>query len=165
MSKREVIVHEMRECSEEFGVATVETRGGASALHRRVPCAECPWRMDVPTGVFPPDAFRTSANTAYDGAIKTFGCHMSKKTAPHTCAGFLHRHAENNIGVRLSLNGERIDLDTVSDGGLPVYPSYREMAIANGVPADDPALAEVRAETDEWDRKRGRWVPSGKAEG
>jgi hypothetical protein len=114
--------------------------------------------MDVPTGVFPPDAFRESANTAYDSAEKTFGCHMSKTDDPRTCAGFLHRHAENNLGVRLGLTFDSIDLRRVSDGGFPIYPSYREMAIANGVPADDPSLAQVRAEGDEWDRFAGRWV-------
>lgn len=164
MPKREVIVHEVRKCSDEYGVSTIETRGDGASRSRRTPCAECPWRMDVKPGVFPADAFRESANTAYDSALKTFGCHMSKTTAPHTCAGFLVRHAENNIGVRLALSGERIDLDRVSDGGVPLYPSYREMAIANGVPADDPALDQVRADGDVWDRKRGRWVPPGEVQ-
>nr|WP_250807158.1 DUF6283 family protein [Neorhizobium tomejilense] len=165
MAKREVIIHETRRCSDEYGVTTIETKGDDRARHRRTPCPQCPWRMDVATGVFPPDAFRESANTAYDGAIKTFGCHMSSPQAPRTCAGFLLRHAENNIGVRLALNKERIDLEEVSDGGVPVYPSYREMAIANGVPADDPSLEQIRAQGDEWDRFKGRWVkPENKGE-
>jgi hypothetical protein len=118
--------------------------------------------MDVQTGVFPAEAFRESASTAYDGAIKTFGCHMNKSTAVATCAGFLLRHADNNIGIRLSLTGERIDLDAVEDGGFPVYPSYREMAIANGVSADDPVLRQVRSNTDVWDRVERKWVSADK---
>lgn len=159
MAKKVVTVHETRVCSDEYGVTTVETRGRGVHPHRRKPCKECPWRMDVPAGVFPPDAFRESAPTAYDSAIKTFGCHMNKVTASATCAGFLLRHGENNIGVRLALSGERIELDEVEDGGLPIYPSYREMAAANGVPADDPVLDQVRANTDEWDHVARKWVP------
>jgi hypothetical protein len=158
MAKKVVTVHETKVCSEEYGVTTVETRGAGAHAHRRKPCKECPWRMDVPTGVFPADAFRESAPTSYDGAIKTFGCHMNKTTAVATCAGFLLRHSDNNIGIRLSLSGERIDLDTVEDGGVPVYPSYREMAIANGVTADDPVLRDVRANTDVWDHVARKWV-------
>lgn len=159
MSRKVVTkVHETRKCSEEYGVTTVETSGQDAFAHRRKPCRECPWRMDVPVGVFPADAFRESAPTSYDGAIKTFACHMNKVTATATCAGFLLRHGENNVGVRLALSGERIDLDDVDDGGVPVYPSYREMAVANGVPANDPVLREVRANDDVWDRVQRKWV-------
>lgn len=161
MARKVVTVHETRVCSDEFGVTTVETRGAGVHAHRRKPCRECPWRMDVPPGVFPPDAFRESAPTAYDSALGTFGCHMNKLTATATCAGFLLRHGENNIGVRLALSGERINLDEVDDGGLPIYPSYREMAISNGVPADDPVLQQVRANTDVWDHVARKWVSRG----
>jgi hypothetical protein len=121
--------------------------------------------MDVQVGVFPAEAFRESAPTSYDSAIKTFGCHMNKVTASATCAGFLLRHGENNLGVRLALTDERIDPEDVADGGLPVYPSYREMAIANGVSEDDPVLREVRANTDVWDRNERKWVPVKSDEG
>lgn len=155
--KRNVIVGETRVCSDEFGVTTLLVHNEGRHVHRRTPCAECPWRMDVPTGVFPAQAFRESAPTAYDGAFGTFSCHMQKTSAPSTCAGFLLRHSENNVGVRLSQGRERIDIETVSDGGLPVYPSYREMAVANGVAADDPVLDNVRANDDTWDRQAGKW--------
>ncbi|MCS4088956.1 DUF6283 family protein [Rhizobium sp. BK176] len=160
MAKKVVTIHETRVCSNDYGVTTVETRGAGAHAHRRKPCKECPWRMDVPTGVFPADAFRESANTAYDGAINTFGCHMNKASAVATCAGFLLRHSDNNIGIRLSLTGDRIDLDSVEDGGFPVYASYRDMAIANGVPADDPVLQQVRSNTDVWDHVARKWVPA-----
>lgn len=154
-----------RVCSEEYGVVSLEVNGRKSHAHRRKPCEQCPWREDVPAGVFPPDAFRESAPTAYDGAMSTFSCHMSGVENPATCAGFLLRHAENNIGVRLSQAKGRIDCETVGDGGYPIYASYRDMAIANGVPADDPVLRDVRADGDVWDRETGRWVPSGNKNG
>jgi hypothetical protein len=33
----------------------------------------------------------------------------------------------------------------VSDGGLALHDNYRAMAIANGVPADDPTIAACRS--------------------
>lgn len=130
-------------------VVTVTTRGKASRAHRREPCAECPWRKDVPTGVFPPDAFRHSANTAEDGALHRFACHMSGGDKPATCAGFLLRNARHNMAVRLSIIQGRYDPDDVGNGGAPLYESYRAMAIANGVAPNDPALARTRADDEE----------------
>lgn len=151
MTKRTIEIGPTVICSAEYGVTTVTSRGGKKHTARNKPCQECPWRKDVPTGVFPPKAFQTSAHTAYDAALSTFACHMSGREKPATCAGFLVRHGENNVAVRLQLHGERIDLDRVSDGGFPIYDSYRDMAVANGVDRDDPALQPVRANGDEYD--------------
>lgn len=156
--QREVEIGDTVKCSEEYGVTTVTTRGGAQQVCRKEPCPQCPWRKDVPTGVFPPKAFQTSAPTAYDAAMSTFACHMSGAKMPATCAGFLMRHAENNLGVRLGLAKDRIELERVTDGGLPLYESYREMAIANGVDPDDPVLRPVRANGKRWDSGLRRWV-------
>ena len=160
MSKRRVISSKTKVCSEDYGVVRTVIKGGKSHVHRNSPCEECPWRMDVPTHVFPENAFKESAPTSYDSAMSTFSCHVTGADKPATCAGFLHRHGQNNLSVRLALSGERIDLSTINDGGLPVYPSYREMAIANGVPEDDPSLQQVRANSDVWDIDKAGWVPS-----
>jgi hypothetical protein len=164
MAKRTVTIIDTKVCSDEYGVSQVVTSGGSRHAHRRQPCAECPWRKDVPTGVFPAKAFETSAHTAYDGAMETFACHMSGAAKASVCAGFLLRHSENNIGIRLSLFKERIELDTIHDGGLPVYETYREMAVANGVPADDPILRQVRGNDDVWDHLERRWRARGEGD-
>lgn len=122
-------------------VVTVESTTG---LYRRSPCPGCPWRVDQ-TGVFPADAFRASANTAYDMSGHMFGCHESGVSAMSTCAGFLLRGADHNMAVRKRVALTRtIDLTTVHDGGHELHEDYRAMAIANGVPADDEALKECR---------------------
>lgn len=74
----------------------------------------------------------------------TFGCHLSGNEKPATCAGFLLLHGDNNLLVRLSQMSGRLDLSRITDGGFPLYDGYVEMAVANGVDPDDPALAEVR---------------------
>lgn len=121
----------------------VVTLRGAGGLQRNKPCPTCPWRIDA-TGIFPAEAFRISAPTAYDAAFNTFACHESGQKAPATCAGFLLRNSANNIGVRIATARGDLDPSKVVDGGVELYDSYRAMAIGNGVPPDDPVLAPCR---------------------
>ncbi|WP_074921837.1 MULTISPECIES: DUF6283 family protein [Delftia] len=128
----------LNERGENHQVVTV-TGGGGS--YRRTPCENCPWRVDA-VGEFPPEAFRHSARTAYDMAQESFACHASGSAKPSTCAGFLLRGAAHNLGIRLKqMRGDCLD---VRDGGHELHKNYRAMAIANGVPADDPVLAACR---------------------
>jgi hypothetical protein len=120
---------------------------GGSGAYRRQPCPGCPWRVDN-TGSFPAEAFRISAGTAADMALEAFGCHESGTAKPATCAGFLLRGAEHNLGVRLGLGSGRYQPD-VTDGGHALHAGYITMAVANGVPRDDPALRQCRLSPDE----------------
>lgn len=129
-----------RPAGPDHQVVTVEGGGGA---YRRTPCPGCPWRVDQ-TGVFPAEAFRHSAETAYDMADRAFGCHESGPDRPATCAGFLLRGADHSLAVRVRLANGRIDPTQVSDGGHALHPSYRAMAVANGVDPDDPRLTPCR---------------------
>lgn len=109
----------------------------------RRPCAECPWRPDVPTGRFSQESFRRLAGTSYDVARTVFACHMSAEGKPMMCAGFLARGAGHNLTVRLAYaRGDLQFLDRAE--GVELYSSYRAMAVANGLDADDPALAPSR---------------------
>ncbi|WP_372393908.1 DUF6283 family protein (plasmid) [Azospirillum sp. HJ39] len=131
-----------RHADHDHDVVTVESPAGVSA-YRREPCPHCPWRRDQPTGRFPAEAFRHSAETAHDMSTHMFGCHMSGPNKPQHCAGFLLRGAAHNLAVRLDLMKGKITPDEVHSP-VPLYDSYREMAEANGVPPDDPALAPCR---------------------
>jgi hypothetical protein len=73
---------------------------------------------------------------------------MSGAGEPATCAGFLLRGAENNLAVRMAIMEGRLDPADVNDGGVQLYEGYRSMAIANGVPADDPAIARCRGDDE-----------------
>jgi hypothetical protein len=129
-----------RGAGEEHDVITVEGDGGVCAR----PCAECPWRREN-AGSFPAEAFRISAPTAYDMADRVFGCHMSGAQAPRSCAGaMLSTGAEHNLQVRLRIVSGRFSWADVHDGGADLFRSYREMAEANGVDPDDPALRSTR---------------------
>jgi len=147
--KRDVIEEQMRPASAEYGVASLRTKHSPKMAVCHKPCAQCPWRKDVPTGVFPAEAYRLSAPTAYDAAMSTFACHMKGRKAV-TCAGFMMRHSENNLAVRLNQTTGRVDLRKVTDGGFPLYRSYTDMAVANGVDPKDPVLKPVRANGQGW---------------
>ena len=117
---------------------------GGGPQYRRVPCSGCPWRKDT-TGEFPAEAFRHSANTAYDMSDHVFGCHESGKDKPATCAGFLLRGAHHNLSVRLGYMEGRYR-DDVQDGGHELHADYRTMAIANGLDESDSALKHCRGD-------------------
>lgn len=78
-------------------------------------------------------------------SMEVFSCHESGKERPATCAGFLLRNADHNMQVRLAIGRGALDPDKISDGGLDLHASYRDMAIANGVDPDDPVLSRCRA--------------------
>lgn len=111
-----------------------------SFLHAKTPCAECPWRRDVPVGKFPAERYRLLAPTAYDMAVSVFACHMSKDEKPFACAGFLIMSAAHNFSVRMA----RINIRDAVKSPYPLYETYRRLAIANGVSARDASLKQCR---------------------
>jgi hypothetical protein len=129
----------------EFAVVTIASGGTGDHAHCLRPCPQCPWRLDSPVGAFPAEAFRHSAATAYDMAQTVFSCHMAGTGRPLTCAGFLLRGSMHNLVIRLAQIRGRLEFSKVSDGGAPLYASYRAMAIANGVAPDDPVLERCRS--------------------
>ena len=124
----------------DHAVITVE---GGGSIYRREPCPTCPWRLDA-VGEFPAEAFLHSANTGADGqffsadAMHTFGCHQSGADKPATCAGYI-LGGEDAIGWRLAASFGKFDPARVRSK-VPLFGSYFEMATANGVPVDHPAM-------------------------
>lgn len=129
----------VRQADENNRVVSI---AGARVSYRREPCDGCPWRCDN-TGEFPAEAFKHSAETAYDMSQHLFACHESGIKKPATCAGFLLRGAAHNLSVRLGIL-KGIYQDQISDGGHQLHANYREMAIANGVDSEDPRLLMCR---------------------
>jgi len=107
------------------------------------PFAECPWRLDVAPGQFPPERFAALAHTAYDMSLGQFACHKSPEGGEFGCAGFVLRGAVHNLGARLAMHRGVLDPDAVTSD-VPLHPNYRAMAIAHGVDPDDPVLRACR---------------------
>jgi hypothetical protein len=130
----------VRPADEQWGVFTVASRGPGSAQPR--PCAgaePCPWRRDAPPGQIPAQAYRHSAATSLPGAVTRFGCHSSTRERPLMCAGWLLRGAQHHDQVQQALADGTLIPPELPDG-IELYDSYTDMAVANGVSADDPAL-------------------------
>jgi hypothetical protein len=140
-SKRQHLITDIRPAGTYHQVVTVVSEKPNG--YRRKPCSTCPWRVDA-VGEFPAEAFRHSANTAYDMSDYEFGCHESGKEKPATCAGYLLRGAAHNLTTRIKVITGKVNPQAVSDDGLKLFESYREMAEANGIPPDDPILAPCR---------------------
>lgn len=121
----------------------VTKKGQGKRIYRTTPCGGCPWVVEN-AGSFPAEAFRCSARTAYDMSEHVFSCHESGVEKPAACAGFLLRGADNNLSVRLQQIGGKLDMATVNEDGRELFDSYRDMAIANGVDEDDPAIRPCR---------------------
>ncbi|AQT06740.1 DUF6283 family protein [Acetobacter persici] len=143
MTKAPTVIR-IRPADDKHQVVTFSVKGSARKKQKR-PCHDCPWRKDR-VGIFPPEAFRHSAPTGYDipetvmlgEKPSTFACHQTGVKAPSTCAGFLlAQSSEHNLALRMS--GEDLT-EGVEDGGHELFETYYEMAVANGVPADDPRI-------------------------
>ncbi|WP_439681686.1 DUF6283 family protein [Embleya sp. MST-111070] len=134
----------VRPADDVWGVTTVAHAGVPSAPVR--PCGgvePCPWRRDAPPGQFPAAAFELSAPTSAPGSTRRFGCHSSTPARPLVCAGWLLRGADGNPQIREPLRTGRLVPPEIPDG-VELYDSYTEMAIANGVAPDHPALRALR---------------------
>ena len=139
----------------DYGVTRVQ--GVKKKTARKKPCATCPWRKDAEIGAFPPDAYRSSASTAYDGSLTTFSCHESGKDKPATCAGFLLANADNNLAVRMAMIEGTLNPEEIGNPeNVALYESYRAMAIANGVDPNDHRIAPCRSNDEEWSDVRER---------
>lgn len=130
-----------------YGVVHMVTKAGeGKKLVRKKPCKTCPWRKDAERNRFPAEAYRISAITAHDTSLNMFSCHESGTGKPAVCAGFLLANSNHNIGVRLDYISGKLDPShTGNPDNVELYESYREMAIANGVDPEDPAIAACRS--------------------
>ena len=132
-----------RMAGKDHAVLTLEGQDKKRA--RPSPCPECPWRKDA-VGVFPAEAFKHSAPTGYDVpeliakgiTPSTFACHAQGSNKPADCAGFLlSQSAAHNLALRMRTGKPP---KVANPEGLDLFQDYYQMAVANGVPPDDPSI-------------------------
>ncbi|MDX3020072.1 DUF6283 family protein [Streptomyces acidiscabies] len=130
-----------RSADDVWGVVGVGYDGPSAAPRR--PCTgqePCPWRRDAPLGQFPAEAFVHSApGNRTGGPSGRFGCHSSTPARPLLCAGWLLSGADGNDEILGMMDAGVLARPELPDG-VELYESYAEMAVANGVAPDLPAL-------------------------
>lgn len=102
---------------------------------RKEPCAECPWRRDVPSGQFSRRRYEAMAETtgergkeaALDAPI--FACHKSLEGQRMPCAGWLASVGADSLAVRLAVAMGRVPAEALSPGSdwPELIASYREL--------------------------------------
>lgn len=111
----------------------------------RRPCAECPWRLDVAPGQFPPERYealletrgrREDEFTGYDAPIDApwFACHKAREGEEFHCAGWLAVEGSSHIGVRLAVVSGRLAPEALAPGAdwPELFASYDELLERHG---------------------------------
>ncbi|MGN7186968.1 DUF6283 family protein [Microbacterium enclense] len=101
------------------------------SLPRKTPCASCPYRRSVPSGVWHPDEY--AKLPAYDGdiaeqqSIAVFSCHQGDGDV---CAGWLgHRDPVDLLAVRVGIVDGRLDPSCAEyTTDVPLFDSGAEAA-------------------------------------
>ena len=124
------------------------------------PCASCPYRRDVPSGVWAVSEYEKLAAYDRDTADQPsalFMCHQNDGSSDQSrlCSGWVGCHGEELLALRLALMAGDIDGDTFTEcvdyvSPTPLFESGRAAA-QHGVagidaPSDDAcaAIAKIR---------------------
>jgi Family of unknown function (DUF6283) len=116
---------------------------------RKTPCASCPYRRDVPSGVWATDEYDRlpgydgpTGEQAMAGALGVFLCHNDPDKS--VCAGWSHLADENTLALRLAEIFDReVDVQAVLDyqTSVPVF--------ASGAEAAEHGKRDIEAPSDE----------------
>lgn len=111
------------------------------------PCPSCPYRRDVPSGVWHPEEYAKLA--LYDEQpgetprLETFRCHWQTATGRSTvCVGWLGCHGLDAVAVRLALAMGALTMDVVERAvgtDVVLYESGTEAAVMGLRDINDPS--------------------------
>lgn len=104
------------------------------------PCLTCPWRKTSTVGGadivgFDLEMMRGLSKTVpsrgsdRDGFFQIMACHHSKEGEEFACAGYIARHGEQNLNVRLMAATKQIDLPSLVEAcsSIDLYDNFFEM--------------------------------------
>lgn len=108
----------------------------------RRPCAECPWRVDVKAGQFPPERYErlrdtTGGSVGREASLfaPLFACHMGTPGGEFYCAGWVAAVGrDTHLGVRLAAARGEIPADGLkrADDWPELYPSWEALLAVHG---------------------------------
>jgi len=123
---------------------------------RKEPCSTCPYRLDVPSGVWAHETYellRPYDLPTADQPMRLFGCHA---TPEHLCHGWavVHTTRGNEFDL-LSLRLHGIPPDAVPEAFVPLFASGSESADHGQRDIENPS-GEAQATVDRLLRKYDR---------
>jgi hypothetical protein len=112
------------------------------------PCKSCPYRQDVPSGVWAEEEYEKLKN--YDGEIidqltkGAAGLFMCHQQTGNLCAGWIATHGVDNL-LALRLHGHEVDAKVWSyRTKVPVFKSGQEAAEHGMAEIDEPGVKAQR---------------------
>lgn len=131
------------------------TACGTGMVGRKTPCATCPYRQSVPSGVWHPDEYDKLPE--YDGEMATqppqvFMCHQGDQKV---CSGWLGYGDPNDLlAVRIGVMTGTLDPSTLDySTTVPLFASGAEAAEHGKRDAKDPG-PEARKAAEKLTKKR-----------
>lgn len=108
------------------------------------PCESCPYRRDVPSGVWSADEYeklREYDGQGFEQPLSVFQCHQNERSDDRArlCAGWVACHGQDLIGLRIAVARGRMDpkvLEYTTD--VPVFASGTEAADHGEADIDSP---------------------------
>lgn len=115
------------------------------------PCASCPYRRDVPSGVWHPDEYAKLTDYDQPTPYQPTGVFLCHQANGRTCAGWAGCHdMTQNLGLRLAIGTGDVDeatadaiLDYTTD--VPLFTTGREAADHGMQHIDHPSPDAVSA--------------------
>lgn len=117
------------------------------AKARKTPCASCPYRCEVPSGVW--DETEYAKLERYDGDLLDQGAHavfMCHQQDGCVCSGWLgHRDPSDMLAVRLGISRGDLDPEVIEyTTTVPLFRSGAEAAAHGRAEIEAPREAAVR---------------------
>lgn len=98
------------------------------------PCESCPYRRDVPSGIWHADEYRKLPcydRPTYDQPVGLFQCHQNGQDSDQArlCAGWVAVHGQELLALRLAIASGRVDPSAMDyTTPVPLFASGTEAA-------------------------------------
>lgn len=120
-------------------------------LPAAAPCGSCPYRTDVPSGVWHPSEYEKLPKFDQPTALQPMGVFMCHQVDGRICAGWAGcRDMTHSLGVRIAvvdgtLDPDQADALNVYTTPVPLFASGQEAAEHGLADVDNPSPAARRA--------------------
>lgn len=113
---------------------------------RNTPCASCPYRRDVPSGIWHESEYDKLVDYDQDTALQPvapFLCHDADRHSV-LCRGWYETHGEDLLAVRLCRAMGKLDAEPPEACGVPRFESGQAAAEHGRRDIDKPGIAACR---------------------